>query len=242
MPAANHPIWRWLAALAIALFFLAGIWQRNADLAEPATVTVKLNFDAEALKRIETRYGALARQRFSEWQSLMADAGKLSEYDKLQQVNDFFNRNLDFVDDIVLWQRKDYWATPVEFICRGAGDCEDFAIAKYFTLLEMGVAESKLRITYVKALQLNQAHMVVTYFATPQSIPLVLDNLTLIISPANERDDLQPIYSFNGSGLWQAKQQGEGRLGEVETLNPWNDLKTRMLKSMNQTAKVPGKH
>lgn len=190
-----------------------------------------LHFEPVLLGRIESRYGSITRQRFVEWQALM-DIGKTSpEMEKLQRVNDFFNHNFAFVDDIDLWQKKEYWATPVEFLCKGAGDCEDFAIAKYFTLLEMGVEESKLRITYVKALKLNQAHMVLTFFTHPRAEPLVLDNLTSAISPASVRTDLQPVYSFNGSGLWLAKVKGGGRqVGDAEKLNPWADLKRRMLK------------
>ena len=227
-----------LLVVVLVAIVVFGVRQSNDYSANVPTVTVKLNFDETTLNQIENHYGTLIRQRFADWQRLMTNADNLSETEKLQQVNDFFNRNLSFADDATLWRKKDYWATPAEFICRGAGDCEDFAIAKYFTLLEMGVSDSKLRITYVKALQLNQAHMVLTYFATPQSIPLVLDNLTMIISPANERDDLQPVYSFNGSGLWQAKEQGEGEIGESKSLNPWADLKARIVKSMTENDEV----
>ena len=110
-----------------------------------------------------------------------------------------------------MWGVKDYWATPLEFLSRGAGDCEDYSIAKYFTLKELGVSEKKMRITYVKALKLRQAHMVLTYFETPRSVPLVLDNLIPTIKPATQRKDLLPVYSFNGSGLWLAKSRGSGK-------------------------------
>jgi len=93
----------------------------------------------------------------------------------------------------------------LEFLATGAGDCEDFAIAKYFTLLELGVDESKMRITYVKSLRRNQPHMVLTFFASPKSVPEVLDNLIPEIKPATQRSDLLPVYSFNGTGLWTAK-------------------------------------
>lgn len=184
------------------------------------------------LDRIASKYGPDARRRFVSWQDLMASGKTAQEPEKLRQVNDFFNRNTAFVDDIVLWQQSDYWATPVELLAKGAGDCEDFSIAKYFTLLEMGVAENKLRITYVKALELNQAHMVLTYFESPQAVPLVLDNLKPAISLATDRNDLQPVYSFNGSGLWLVKIKGSGQqVGDAERLNPWADLKRRMLET-----------
>ena len=94
----------------------------------------------------------------------------------------------------------------------------------------MGVDESKLRITYVTALKLNQAHMVLTYYDSPQAVPLVLDNLVAQIKSATERNDLLPIYSFNGSSLWLAKNKASGNpVGSSNRLSLWQDLKQRIL-------------
>jgi predicted transglutaminase-like cysteine proteinase len=137
-----------------------------------------------------------------------------------------------FIDDILQWKVDDYWATPLEFLMTGAGDCEDFAIAKYFTLKELGIEESKMRITYVKALRINKVHMVLSFFASPKSVPDVLDNLNPDIMPASQRSDLLPVYSFNGTGLWVAKARNSGkRVGKADRLSLWNDLKNRMLKN-----------
>jgi predicted transglutaminase-like cysteine proteinase len=154
----------------------------------------------------------------------------LSEQEKLKRVNDFFNQHIEFVDDDYLWGVTDYWATPLEVLAKGAGDCEDYSIAKYFTLKELGVPESKMRITYVKAIELNQAHMVLTYFERPGVVPVVLDNLNPVIKLASKRQDLLPVYSFNGSGLWLAKSRGMGKkLGGSSRLNQWSSLNIRML-------------
>jgi predicted transglutaminase-like cysteine proteinase len=154
-----------------------------------------------------------------------------TEREKLTRVNDFFNQRTRFVDDSKLWNVKDYWATPLEFLVKGAGDCEDYAIAKYFTLKALGIDDKKMRLTYVKALKLNQAHMVLTYFETPRSVPLVLDNLDTAIKPALQRKDLLPVYSFNGTGLWLAKAQGRGKkVGQSSRVNLWRDLNARMEK------------
>jgi predicted transglutaminase-like cysteine proteinase len=124
---------------------------------------------------------------------------------------------------------EDYWATPVEALSRGAGDCEDYAIAKYFSLKIMGVAEEKLRIAYVKSLQYNMFHMVMLYYSNPGADPLVLDNLVNSIKPASERRDLLPIFTFNGAGLWLAHDRGQGKLaGKSSRLPQWNDLLQRM--------------
>ncbi len=218
--------------ILIAIFVLASIALIGHYFSRQPQVDSGLRLEPALLDRIAQQYGVAARQRLVDWQALMDNGKAIPESEKLQRVNDFFNRNIGFVDDQLLWQKKDYWATPVEFLYTGSGDCEDFAIAKYFTLLEMGVDEAKLRITYVKALQLNQAHMVLTYFTDTHAEPLVLDNLTSAISPATVRHDLQPVYSFNGSGLWLAKVKGSGRqIGDAEQLNAWADLKRRMVKA-----------
>lgn len=181
------------------------------------------------LQRIENEYDSEARQRVEAWQILMQENQDLSEREKLAVVNDFFNSNVLFVDDIFLWNKEDYWATPIEMLSLGAGDCEDYSIAKYFTLKQLGVDEDKLRITYVKAIDLNQAHMVLTYFENKRAIPLVLDNLIIEIQPASRRQDLTPVYSFNGTGLWLAKSRGEGqRVGDASRLSLWEDLAARM--------------
>lgn len=186
----------------------------------------------DMLLQVKAKHGERAQHRLIEWQNLLHSAKNLPEKDKLKQVNDFFNLNTLFVDDIIHWKVEDYWATPLEFLATGAGDCEDYAIAKYFTLKELGVEENKMRITYVKALRLNQAHMVLTFFASPKSVPEVLDNLIPEIRPATQRSDLLPVYSFNGTGLWVAKARNAGqRVGNSDRLNLWNDLKNRMLKN-----------
>ena len=183
------------------------------------------------LDKIEAEFDSSARKRVSSWGELMASSKNksLPDKDKLVLVNDFFNSSILFVDDIDLWKQEDYWATPVEFLSMGAGDCEDFSIAKYFTLKELGIPEENLRITYVKAVELNQAHMVLTYFETKRSTPLVLDNLIPEIKPANLRGDLVPVYSFNGAGLWIAKSRGGGeRVGDSSKISRWTDLENRM--------------
>ena len=162
------------------------------------------------------------------WQKLINTDDSNTDLEKMEKVNKFFNR-IEFIADAIHWKKNDYWATPVEFLATNGGDCEDFSLAKYFSLKAMGVEEKKLNMTYVKALKLNQAHMVVTYYPKPGAEPLVLDNLISEIKPASKRQDLLPVYSFNGKGLWLAKARGKGqRIGGSERLKRWQDLLGRM--------------
>ncbi|MBP0048989.1 transglutaminase-like cysteine peptidase [Marinobacterium sp. AK62] len=173
-------------------------------------------------------YGDQAAKRLDAWQRLIRESANLPEHEKLKRVNRFFNQ-VRFLDDIVHWKKKDYWATPVEFLISNGGDCEDFSIAKYYTLRALGVADEKMSLAYVKALELNQAHMVLTYYDTPQSMPLVLDNLIGDIRPANERPDLLHVYTFNGDSLWLSKRGRRAELvGTSDRLAPWVKLRDRI--------------
>ena len=71
------------------------------------------------------------------------------ELQRLREVNDFFNRRRRLQDDAVTWGVPDYWATPLETLGKRRGDCEDYAIAKYYTLRPRA-CPAKLRLVYVR--------------------------------------------------------------------------------------------
>ncbi len=168
------------------------------------------------------------RERIIQWCQLVKTARSYPDRIKIEKVNDLINQ-AEFIYDAPQWGKGDYWATPYELLIVNKGDCEDFTIAKYFTLRELGVADSKLRLTYAKSISLNQAHMVLSYYPGPGSVPLVLDNLNPEILPATSREDLIPVFSFNGTGLWTAKARGDGKLvGKADQLSVWNELRNRM--------------
>lgn len=181
-------------------------------------------------RRAEALYGPLGtgQGRIDAWQALLDSPRSGSEQARLEQVNSFFNRQLRYVEDIDLWHETDYWATPVQSLMKGAGDCEDYAIAKYFSLRHMGIPSEKLRITYVKALRQNRAHMVLTYYSTPQAQPLVLDSLMDAIKPASQRPDLLPVYAFNAQGLWLPGAAGNRKVGDTKRLSRWQDVLKKM--------------
>ena len=139
-------------------------------------------------------------------------------------MNRLLNR-VPFVDDAVHWGEEDYWATPAESIGSNGADCEDFSIAKYFLLKELGVPIARLRLTYVKSLKLNQPHMVLAYYASPNAEPLVLDNLEDLVRPASQRRDLVPVYSFNDEEVWVEMR---GRAGSPQQLRNWRALMERL--------------
>jgi len=191
---------------------------------------VKKDIRPEVMVWIEGKYGMSAINRIIDWQELITYNRELDELSQIELVNDFFNKTPYYPDDEI-WGKEDYWATPVEMLSIDGADCEDYSIAKYFTLREMGVPIEKLRITYVKALDLDQAHMVLAYYASPDAEPVVLDNLIGQIQAASKRQDLAPIYSFNGDGLWLTKSRGKGRrVGRSDRISMWQNLTTKMEK------------
>ena len=207
--------------LALAVACALGVLIGGLTLAQP-------QLDKTQQLAME-RYGQRAADHVVAWRKLMDDSRALSEQEKLSAVNTFFNRRLLFENDIVIWRQNDYWATPLEFFGQGAGDCEDFAIAKYMSLLMVGVPAEKIRMIYVRANigGRSEAHMVLGYFETPTAEPLILDNLIGSIRPASSRTDLSPVFSFNGQGLWVAGQAASSG-DPTARLSRWRDLLDRM--------------
>lgn len=115
---------------------------------------------------------------------------------KLSHVNSFINKILP-AHDISTQASLDYWATPKEFLLQGHGDCEDYVIAKYFTLLELGIPKEKLYFAVVDIKGEKTSHMILLYLETKESTPLVLDNLSSVVIPLTKRTKLIPKFAFN---------------------------------------------
>lgn len=212
---------RYLSTMVLALLLAVGL----------AADSARLEWDFALIRdQSQQLYGASdeALRRLAAWEHQLQTLVGKSELEQLRGINHFFNLRLRFRDDQELWLVQDYWATPVESLFKGAADCEDFAIAKYFSLRQLGVPSEKLRITYVKATQLDQAHMVLTYYEEPTSMPLVLDNLIDAILPAGQRTDLVPVYAFNAEGLWLPGSGGGRPVGDSKGLSRWQDLLRKM--------------
>ncbi|REC95386.1 transglutaminase-like cysteine proteinase BTLCP [Kushneria indalinina DSM 14324] len=184
---------------------------------------------------IASQYGADGAARVQRWQALITRLRGQPVAVQLAGVNDFFNQ-LAFVDDIDVWHMEDYWATPVEFLGVGRGDCEEFALAKYLTLRELGVPDEQMRLHYVKYVPYDQFHMVLSWAADPRQMPVILDNIDKRIVPAASRRDLVPIYSFNGSSLWTATASGqEAPVGDASRLSRWEKWQMRVRNGVTHT-------
>lgn len=184
--------------------------------------------DAPRLLRYAQQLGPDALSRTQQLVARMQDEQDQPELQKLQSMNSFFNRAIVYEDDQYIWGKVDYWTSPIELLNKGTGDCEDYALAKYFSLIALGVAPVKLRMVYVRA-DLGgtvQAHMVLAYYPEPSAEPLILDNLISDVRPASRRPDLAPVFSFNAQGLWQGV--GAASAGDpVARLSKWRDVLAR---------------
>jgi len=179
------------------------------------------------------RYGVDTVAMVDDWRIEIQAMRDLPDSDKLILANRFFNARIRWEQDPNIWNQVDYWATPLEVMGRRMGDCEDFAIAKYTTLVLAGMDIEKLRITYVKASLpgnaglANQAHMVLAYYATATAEPVILDNLIEDIYPASKRTDLTPVYGFNSKGIWVGGAANPASTQPAEKLSRWRDLLRR---------------
>ncbi|WP_234086659.1 transglutaminase-like cysteine peptidase [Azonexus sp. R2A61] len=200
--------------------------------ATPTLAAGLVNFSQNLLDYVARQYTSDAPKRLLIWQKLLNDMrgaeaiGAKQQEPKaesltLRKINTFFNQ-VPYISDLRHWRQEDYWATPVEMLGSYGGDCEDYSIAKYLSLKDLGLPIDRLRITYVRAKELNESHMVLAYYPTPDGEPLIMDNLIPELRPASQRPDLEPVYSFNDDDLWTAA--GVARKGGASNVRLWREL------------------
>lgn len=218
-----HQIRQYLVLLAIVMALATAAYA-------PATA---LQFDASRIHQAaQARYGQRGAQAVSRWMVMLSQQRSSPEPQQLRAVNDFWNSTVRGGEDRDIWRQPDYWATPLETLGRQLGDCEDFVIGKYFSLVHMGVPAEKLRLIYVRARiggmgsSTTIAHMVLGYYATPDADPLVLDNLMGSIAPASQRRDLTPVFSFNAQGIYVAGAAA----ASPDRIGHWRNLLSKMQK------------
>ena len=198
-------------------------------VASAACVSITLPaWDAQLMLRAAQAHGTQAVVGARALQGVLGGLTGQDDASRLAALNEFFNRRIVFATDLDVWGQADYWASPLESLGKGRGDCEDYVIGKYFSLLAAGVPAARLRLVYVRAMIGGPggeavAHMVLAYYASPGAEPLILDNLIGDIRPASRRPDLEPVFSFNSDGLWQGV--GAQSAGDpVARLSRWREV------------------
>lgn len=118
---------------------------------------------------------------------------------QLKAINGWANSN-PYIIDQINWGMEDFWETPHEFLSV-SGDCEDYAIAKYYSLRALGVPESAMRIIIVQDLNLGGiVHAVLGVY--DGATLYILDNQIKQVMPALKIYHYRPIYSLNKYYWW----------------------------------------
>lgn len=141
------------------------------------------------------------------WQKFKAEAEKLDDKGKLDKVNAFFN-SFPYISDMKNWGKNDYWAIPAQFL-KKSGDCEDYAIIKYFTLRELGFPAENMRIVIVMDTVLNEGHAVLAVKTGGKTY--ILDNQSRVVLPQERIHNYEPHYSVNELGRWNQMKPMTGK-------------------------------
>jgi predicted transglutaminase-like cysteine proteinase len=215
------------AARAAAFVLVALLWSGTATAAadqlaaiSPAPLFGTSEIHSSNLKMFPKWRGMLQlfeKQRKScvpeqcmkkQWDAVIARLRGLDLMSELHEINTEMNKR-PYVPDAVNWSLPDYWATPFQFLQKG-GDCEDFAIAKYMALRELGVPAVSMRVVVLNDLNLGIAHAVLAVYIDGN--PYILDNQISKVVPASSIHHYQPVYSINENGWWLHRNGGSMEL------------------------------
>ena len=144
---------------------------------------------------------AFNRCHLRQWKKFLRGLGGIDRISQVKAVNHFFNRH-PYIIDPKNYGVPDYWATPFQFLTRD-GDCEDYAITKYFSLRSLGFPAESMRIVVLQDLNLNTAHAILVVYMGKKA--LVLDNQVTTVVDANSIYHYRPIYSINEQHWWLHK-------------------------------------
>ena len=160
------------------------------------------SFSKKELDSIKIELGDIAKNRANDYKFTIKSLKNIPKKKQLIKVNAYLNQLLPQVD-MLNQKTTDHWETPKEFLKCGYGDCEDYAIIKYFTLIKLGFDRKKLFITSVYDKYSGSYHMVLSYFKSEGKPPLILDNLSFMILDLKRRNDLKVDKFMNKYGTYK---------------------------------------
>jgi len=160
------------------------------------------HFTKNDFLKIEEKSGKISKNRATDYQEQITLFKTYNKTKQLNIVNRYLNQLLPQYDD-VMQKQEDYWATPKEFLITGFGDCEDYVIIKYFTLLKLGFDKKKLFFTTVFEQYQGGYHMVLSYFNDKNKPPLILDNLSFRVLDLKTREDIKADLFINADGIFK---------------------------------------
>jgi len=133
-----------------------------------------------------------------EWRSFLSTMEGRDRMAQLREVNRYMNAH-PYILDIVNWGVPDYWETPKEFLDRN-GDCEDFAISKFYSMRVLGMDDADLRIVVLQDMNLQIPHAILVAYLSGK--PFVLDNQIPQVVSAEIIHHYRPFYSINEKNWW----------------------------------------
>jgi predicted transglutaminase-like cysteine proteinase len=155
------------------------------------------------VERHEQTLKDLNNTEIKEWEQDIALFKDLSTTrQKIEAVNNYVNARIEYRPDIEIWGKSDYWASIAETLSKGYGDCDDYAIAKYFTLKEVGFSEDDMRIVVLKDHNIDQIHAVLS--VNINGTIYILDNQSPYLRTDRQITYYEPIYSINEKSWWRA--------------------------------------
>jgi predicted transglutaminase-like cysteine proteinase len=181
------PIWSWAATAMLSETSAKWADLQSRILAEKETL-------AEC--RSGGRSCPVAARRFL---SIVENGRQRQGRALLGEINRAINLSIRPMSDLAQYGVEDYWAAPLESLSSGAGDCEDYAIAKYVALEESGVASNDLQLEIVRDVEHQATHAVVAVRFKGEW--LILDNRTLMIVNADEASHYYPLLALDHQGV-----------------------------------------
>lgn len=135
-----------------------------------------------------------------QWHDLIVAIKNLPFREQLNQVNSWGNSH-PYIEDQINWGLEDYWETPNEFM-EISGDCEDYAITKYYTLRALGYSADRLRIIILQDQNLGGVIHAVLGVYDDEGVMYILDNQSQRVTPALKIYHYRPIFGINEDAWW----------------------------------------
>lgn len=154
----------------------------------------------EALETCVADASRCASEDISDWARVVREGLSLRKGHRIAHVNRAINRMIAYREDIRVWKRNEFWATPEEALSKRAGDCEDFAILKYWSLRLLGFDDADMRIVVLRDTAKRAYHAVLAVAFDGDW--LILDNRFSKVQLQRNLPNYQPLYSLNTSGQW----------------------------------------
>mgnify|MGYP003143547727 CR=1 FL=1 len=177
-------------SLAVGRVGATASWNRSSRIARS---------ELSSLKRCMGNPASCSSRGLRIWAETVNQLASIPAARRLAAVNSAINKVGRYRSDAAVYGVPDYWASPVEFFTNG-GDCEDFALAKYWTLKALGARSEDMRVVVVKIRSSSEGHALLQVGRSNGAH--LMDNRTNAVSRAAVDRRYAPIYAVSNAGSW----------------------------------------